>query len=132
VNATTQRLIHWLVWRLPPCDVDALRALKACLLRRRAFPEMTTPEEQEFFRESARAVAREDGAIVDLGCWMGSTTIALARGVMNSGAGGRKEPRNRIHAFDVFVWEAWMEANLNDVSCDYQPGDSFLPRSDAA
>jgi hypothetical protein len=126
MKAVTEKLIPWLHWHVYPCDLDALRALKACVLRKRTFPEMTTSDEQKFFEESARAVAIADGAIVDLGCWMCSTSIALARGAANVRA-RRRSDSNKIHAFDIFVWESWMDANLPFVSCEYQTGDSFLP-----
>jgi hypothetical protein len=65
------------------------------------------------------------GAIVDLGCFVGSTTISLAQGLRAS----RIAEATKIHAYDYFVWDdfikSWWEAKnlpLPDIV-----DDSFLP-----
>ena len=84
---------------------------------------MVSPAEIAFFRESAARSVGEEGAIVDLGCWFGSTSIALAQGlpIHEPRKGNRKE---KVLSFDRFVWEEWMPPVPNGV---YQPGESFLP-----
>src|SRR5438874_2131846 len=47
---------------------------------RRSIPSMITGEEAEYFARCAERCVRLDGKIVDLGCWMGSTAVALANG----------------------------------------------------
>jgi hypothetical protein len=64
---------------------------------------MTSPNEQAYFEYYARHIYQERGAIVDLGCWLGSTTFPLARGLRG---GGKRGP---VHAYDRFIWEEWME-----------------------
>ncbi|HUS24320.1 MAG TPA: hypothetical protein VM369_05180 [Candidatus Binatia bacterium] len=83
-------------------------------------PAMITGDEAGFFSDCTRRVAAADGAIVDLGCWMGGTAIALAKGL----------PQDRgtqfVRAYDRFIWEDWMPANTY---CRYRPGESFLPEA---
>jgi hypothetical protein len=89
-------------------------------------PGMVSPAEMAFFRESAARYVGKEGAIVDLGCWLGSTSVALAQGLQSHGpqASNRKE---RILGFDRFVWEEWMPAHLPFGL--YHPGESFLPEA---
>ncbi len=89
---------------------------------------MTSLEEQRHYEECAIALSDVEGAIVDLGCWMCSTTIALARGVRKAQAVGNCA-KDKIFAFDIFVWEEWMNKYLPLVAGDYSPGDDFLPEA---
>ena len=89
---------------------------------------MTTHAEQSYFEEYARDIYLGTGAIVDLGCWLGSTTIALAKGLAaNSSPQARS---STIHAFDQFVWEAWMGETSccrgSEIEGKFKPGESFL------
>jgi hypothetical protein len=89
-------------------------------------PGMVSSAEMEFFRESAARYFGREGAIVDLGCWLGSTSIALAQGILSHGA--KADNRNeKVFGFDMFQWEAWMPAHIPH--CLYEPGDSFLPEA---
>jgi hypothetical protein len=87
---------------------------------------MVSPAEMDFFRESAARYAGKEGAIVDLGCWLGSTSIALAQGILDHGSpvDNRTE---KVFGFDRFVWEEWMPAHIP--FGHYQPGESFLPEA---
>ena len=89
---------------------------------------MLTDLEKEYLYTFAVNEYAGQGAIVDLGCWLGSSTIALASGL-------REHPDRQlrsalVHAYDLFIWDGWM----NDVSVvrqtpldgKYRPGDSFL------
>ena len=78
------------------------------------YPDMTTREEQQLYRSLAGKLTGA-GCVVDLGTWMGSTTEALARGLT--------QPDVLIHAYDRYIWEAWMEKSYPG---HYKPGDSFL------
>ncbi len=66
------------------------------------------------------------GQIVDLGCWLGSSTIALAKGLRAN----RRALANhcRVHAYDEFIWRDWMPSNFAgaQLANRYRPGDSFL------
>lgn len=88
---------------------------------------MTTLDEQEFYKNSVAEVSQIEGAILDLGCWMGSTTISLARGVEYSNMGNEKLVK--VYAFDRFIWEQWMDSLMPSLNCDYVNGDSFLPET---
>lgn len=61
-------------------------------------PPMLVPEELRFLVWLTQSVFEGWGAVVDLGPWLGSSTCALAEGLR------RKGRRERIRAFDNFVW----------------------------
>jgi hypothetical protein len=79
---------------------------------------MISPAEMAYFRESAARYVGKKGAIVDLGCWLGATSIALAQGA---------DGNDSVFGFDTFRWEAWMPAHI--AHCIYEPGESFLPEA---
>jgi hypothetical protein len=89
---------------------------------------MTSPLEQKYYQNCVSDVASINGAIVDLGCWLCSTTIPLAKGLVsitdNTLTDGKK-----IYAFDQFIWENWMDPYMSDLYGIYRPGDSFLPEA---
>lgn len=87
---------------------------------------MVSPAEMDFFRQSAARYVGKEGAIVDLGCWLGSTSIALAQGILSRDpqANNRTE---MVLGFDRFVWEEWMPAHIS--YGHYHPGESFLPEA---
>ena len=89
---------------------------------------MTTQEEQACFQGYARLVHSGAGEIVDLGCWLGSTTIALAKGLAEN-MSPQAQARS-IHAFDQFVREAWMGETSccrgTDLEKKFGPGESFF------
>lgn len=108
---------------LPPRVLCALRALRngpPATPVEEPLPGMTQREEQAFYTECAASLRDTPGAIVDLGCWMGSTSIALAHGLGSSSS-------STIYAFDRFIWQEWMDHDGPKVMCDYAPGDCFLP-----
>jgi Methyltransferase domain len=86
---------------------------------------MTSRQEQQWLRSYAARTYRGTGAIVDLGCFLGATTIALAEGL----ALNRRANRKQIHAYDRFTWnegyEAW--AKGKEVEGLFALGGSFLP-----
>jgi hypothetical protein len=67
---------------------------------------MTSRREQQWLRTYSAQSYRGTGAIVDLGCFLGATTIALAEGL----ALNRKLKRKQIHAYDLFIWNRFYEA----------------------
>jgi hypothetical protein len=87
-------------------------------------PALITPDEAAFCEESAAAFVGKAGAIVDLGCWLGGTSVALARGLMKIENAAKKDT---VLGLDLFLWEQWMPAGV--AYCVYQPGDSFLPEA---
>jgi hypothetical protein len=86
---------------------------------------MTSLREQRWLRSYAAGSYRGTGAIVDLGCFLGATTIPLAEGV----ALNPKAKHKHVHAYDLFVWneqfEAW--AKGTEVEGFFIVGHSFLP-----
>ena len=89
-------------------------------------PGMVSPAEMEFFRESAARYYGRQGAIVDLGCWLGSTSIALAQGILRHDS-KVDNVNEKVFGFDTFEWDTWMPAHLP--YCVYQAGESFLPEA---
>jgi hypothetical protein len=83
---------------------------------------MTSLDERAYLRGFAERDYDGDGEIVDLGCWLGSSTLPLARGVARNPRVANK--RGRVHAFDRFVWEEWMHDHL---PVDLAEGASFRP-----
>lgn len=90
-------------------------------------PGMVSSAEMAFFSESAARYVGREGAIVDLGCWLGSTSIALAQGILSHGSKG-DNGSEKVLGFDLFQWESWMPAHIP--SCRYEPGDIFLPEAE--
>ncbi len=81
---------------------------------------MTTPQERDFCFRFTSEVWDGQGVIVDLGCWLGATTRALARGLPT---------KNRvIHAYDQFRWSVYMDRYVEGTELEgrFRPGDSFL------
>jgi hypothetical protein len=89
---------------------------------------MLSLQERQYLYEYAKNQYSGSGEIVDLGCWLGSSTIPLAMGLMensNSQIIGR-----HIHAYDIFIWEDWMDGcgcvSGSDLKGKFKPGDSFF------
>src|SRR5437016_12760146 len=87
---------------------------------------MTTPEEQAYFEEYARSIYTGAGEIVDLGCWLGSTTMSLARGLADNPS--TEARRKKFHAFDRFLCDAGMDSSvrLTDLEVKYSPEEILL------
>jgi hypothetical protein len=85
---------------------------------------MVTDNELCFLETYARYSYTGAGKIVDLGCWFGATTLALARGVIDNPQRRWKRP---IEALDRFQWEPWMTLIAQRLgSTCYRDGESFL------
>ena len=93
-------------------------------------PAMTTAWELCLFEAYARDAYRANGQIVDLGCWLGATAHALARGLDRNKHVVDPPP---AEIFDRFVWTE----EMNDISEDiglghrYSPGDSYYDDAQA-
>lgn len=66
---------------------------------------MIVEQECAWFRSYAAGIYSGAGAIVDLGCFVGLTTISLAQGLRAN----RTAKTAKIHAYDRFLWEDWMK-----------------------
>jgi hypothetical protein len=85
---------------------------------------MTTLEEQAFCRDYAAHSLTGTGEVVDLGCWLGSATLALVQGLdQNPHAAARGR---LVHAYDRFRWQEWMDPIAHGIAERYAPGDSFV------
>jgi hypothetical protein len=92
--------------------------------RPQILPGMTSYNEQLYLRRYAADMYSGAGEIVDLGCWLGSTTIPLAQGLKKNLT--RRQLTKRIHAYDRFIWEPWMDPFSNLAARQYLSGESFL------
>jgi hypothetical protein len=103
---------------------DSLAAICRNFVRPPGVYGMTTDDELCFLENYARYSYTGEGKIVDLGCWLGATTLCLARGLADSPHRPGAPP---IEAFDRFVWEEWMTpiAAALGVPRQYAPGDDF-------
>ncbi|MGB3966380.1 MAG: hypothetical protein WBO45_06590 [Planctomycetota bacterium] len=82
-------------------------------------PAMLSREERRYLTWLTEHCFEGFGAIVDLGCWLGGSSCALAEGLARAG-----KP-HRIHSYDLFVWEpGYME---QDAPLGRPQGWDFLP-----
>lgn len=86
---------------------------------------MTTMTERAYLYWYAKRIFAGRGHIVDLGCWLGSTTISLAMGLEQNHRAKSEKP---IHGYDEFVWRSYMDSSAMGTILEgkYRPGDSFL------
>ena len=85
-------------------------------------PTMLDGPEVRLLKWLARAAYRGDGAIVDLGCWLGGSTAALVDGL-------RENPRpaarsRRVQTYDRFRWDRLYDRY--NLGFTHEPGESFL------
>lgn len=88
---------------------------------------MLSIQERQYLNNYAQNQYSGVGEIVDLGCWLGGSSVALVTGLQEN---PNLELRQKIiHAYDLFVWESWMDPFVVDTPLQglYKPGDSFLP-----
>jgi hypothetical protein len=86
---------------------------------------MSSNQERNFVYQYAAHDFKGEGAIVDLGCWLGSFTLSVAIGLrVNRRISGRKVC---IHAFDLFRWHSWMDSRVANTrwAGRYKEGDNF-------
>lgn len=86
---------------------------------RTEIPGMLAPEECEYMYWLTSTQYDGEGAIVDLGCWLGQSTACLAAGLERSGRPGQ------VIAFDLFQWEPSYMRNV--LALDLPAGASFRP-----
>lgn len=87
---------------------------------------MTSKNEQDYFAKYGEKLYSGKGEIVDLGCWLGSTTIPLVAGLLKNSA--FTSSKRKVFAYDTFVWSDVMKdgvAGTNLVG-KFKEGDSFL------
>jgi hypothetical protein len=86
---------------------------------------MITDKERAWLRNYAATRYTAAGAIVDLGCFVGSSTIALADGLRDN----RKHPDAKVHAYDRFLWNEFLRTwwSKRGFPTPQLSGDSLLP-----
>ncbi len=85
---------------------------------------MTFPNERRLARFFAREAFSGHGEIVDLGSWWGASAAAAADGLDARGAGVPSSVK--VHAYDNFLWAAWMDEVYPSLAGRHKPGESFL------
>jgi hypothetical protein len=87
---------------------------------------MTSKTEQDYFAGYGEKTYSGKGEIVDLGCWLGSTTIPLVKGLLKNPA-FRKSSR-KVYAYDLFIWFDWMNGSTagTNLAGKYSEGDNFV------
>lgn len=87
-------------------------------------PGMTSPAERHTARELTRNL-EASGKVVDLGCWLGSLSAALASGLRANQNAGRAP---KVIAYDLFEWsESYMERDWPGSQFGLKEDDDFLP-----
>jgi hypothetical protein len=86
---------------------------------------MLSKEERQFLYALGRDYWTGGGAIVDAGCFLGGSTLALAMGVL---ANPRQLARQgAIHSYDLFVADAHQAGSYLKTFGTFAPGDSVRP-----
>ena len=86
---------------------------------------MVSMDQRRYLCEYARDEFTGSGEIVDLGCWLGSSTVPLAVGLE---ANPKPAARDRsIHAHDLFRWDVVMGDFVKGTPLEgrYEAGDDF-------
>ena len=68
---------------------------------------MTTANERRYVEWYAANLYRGEGAMVELGCWLGSLTRAVCRGLKHN---RRLQQPVRVEVYDRFQWDTVMES----------------------
>lgn len=83
---------------------------------------MVSFEERRFLRWYAEKQFTGAGQIVDLGCWLGASTLPLLEGLAQNSNPATKQ--RKVYAYDRFIWEGWMP--LAGFGSLYSDGQSFV------
>jgi hypothetical protein len=82
-------------------------------------PAMTNPAERQMFYWLTSSRYTGAGAVVELGCWLGAGTVALAAGLRDRGLS------SHVLAIDRFVWKG--NPNSRVIGAGLADGDDFEP-----
>ena len=88
---------------------------------------MTSAEEQAYVYQYGAKNYSGVGEIVELGCFLGSLSIPMAKGVLDNPKLANKA--GRIHAYDIFYWDEYIVQMFegDPLGEKFKEGDSFLP-----
>jgi predicted O-methyltransferase YrrM len=81
---------------------------------------MISTEEKRYLYWLGRSAWSGRGDVVEIGPWLGGSTVCLAAGMRASG----HDARGRLHVFDNFIWRRFMSRRA---PLPIEPGDSFEP-----
>lgn len=81
-------------------------------------PTMISEEEKQYLYWLGEGVWSGAGSIVEIGPWLGGSTVCLAKGMRASGNDAHKQ----LKVFDNFIWREFMSSRA-DVAL--APGESF-------
>jgi hypothetical protein len=84
-------------------------------------PTMISAEERAYLHWLTRCAWQDAGHVLEVGPWLGGSTLCLAAGMRARGA----LARHRLHAVDNFLWRPFMEERA---ALGLRPGDSFEAR----
>ena len=76
---------------------------------------MTSLNEQKYLRWFSQEVFKDNGAIVELGCWLGSLTKSICDGLSCQNLTNHK-----VHVYDLFEWEHNMEDTCESLELNYR------------
>jgi hypothetical protein len=88
-------------------------------------PTMLSREERQLLYVLARGYVRGDGAIIDAGCFLGGSTIALSSGV---GENPRARGGRAIETYDLFDLDASYKHSYPGLVEGIEAGESLRPR----
>lgn len=86
----------------------------------RAVPTMLTDEEKRYLYWLGRFGWDGEGIVVEMGPWLGGSTVSLAAGMRASG----HDARGKLHTVDNFLWRDFMAARAR---LPLRAGESFEP-----
>lgn len=81
---------------------------------------MISPEERRYLYWLGRVVWSGKGAVVEIGPWLGGSTVCLAAGMRDSDT----DARGRLHTVDNFLWREFMAERA---PLPIEVGGSFKP-----
>jgi hypothetical protein len=90
--------------------------------RLRDAPSMLTAEEREMLRILAAEHPLRRGCVIDAGCFLGGSTLALALGMRER---DRPVP---VHTYDRFILDRWSLASYPHMLAGLSEGDNFRDR----
>lgn len=90
---------------------------------------MVSNELRNYCYKYGKELYTGEGALIDLGSWLGSSVIPLASGLNENPLANNA----KIHAYDAFVWYDNMTYSAKNTSIKnkYKTGDDFLPEFEA-
>lgn len=85
-----------------------------------SIPTMVSREERRYLHWLGRTQWRDRGHVLEIGPWLGGSTVCLAAGMR----AGHSAPRHALHAVDNFRWREFM---VRYAPLPLEPGASFEP-----